>query len=184
MTPDFLCRRYRRTRQGESQRMAYRRRQTLHDCRRQFPVRQHTGQWRRHLQKNFLWKIRCRLDQICRRQGILTCRNRNTSPAHLAGLCLSGKHSMQFRIAVFDNNDGGNMLRMLFLSAALLFTAFSPSAWSGDIGIILLHGKASMPSGLGMQNLASALEAKGIWSASPKWAGRAIAYMTPAMTSR
>ena len=60
------------------------------------------------------------------------------------------------------------MLRLFSLFFALVTAIAAPCAWSGEVGVILLHGKASMPSGLGMQNLAAALEAKGYLVSVPE----------------
>lgn len=62
------------------------------------------------------------------------------------------------------------MFRSFWLFAALLVGAVFPAtgAQAGEIGIVILHGKASMPSAGGMQNLATALEAKGYLVSVPE----------------
>lgn len=62
------------------------------------------------------------------------------------------------------------MLRLFSLFAVLLVAAMPPVAWSqnGETGVVILHGKASMPSGRGLQSLAYALEGKGYLVSVPE----------------
>lgn len=70
------------------------------------------------------------------------------------------------------------MSRFHSFIAALLVAVMPSVAWSqaGEIGVVILHGKGSMPSGQGMQNLAAALEARGYLVSVPEmgWSGNRI----------